>query len=133
MIFRPVTGQDLGRLMPLLAPDPASVLTAGTYQTRCGNREYRPEWTWIAEEHAGEPPAAAAVWWGDPRGSRPSALDGLFVRASVAADDRVALAAGLLTAAHREFAAAGTLRLPAFHVFLPGDWQHRPDVVAALA
>jgi RimJ/RimL family protein N-acetyltransferase len=145
MIFRPARSRDLERVMALMIPDPASVVTAGAYRIRNRHREYRPAWTWLAENEVadngtadnggqgpGAPPLAAAVWWGDPRDSRPGALDGLWVREPVADRERPGLAAGLLNAAHQAYERAGAQEPPAFHVFLPGDWRDRPDAVAAL-
>jgi RimJ/RimL family protein N-acetyltransferase len=133
VIFRPAAGSDLERLVALLGPDPAGGLTADQYRVRSRNREYRPEWTWVAQESAGDPPAAVAVWWGDPRESRPAALDGLFVREPAGGAGRAGLAAGLLAAAHAAYARAGAQRPPDYHVLLPADWRDRPDAVAALA
>jgi len=136
MIFRPATGPDLAGLMPLLIPDPASPLTAGQYRSRSRNHEYRLEWTWLAQEDAAAPPTAAAVFWGDPRATFPAALDGMFLREPGPRGGRAGLAglaAELLTAAHRAFAAAGADQPPAYHLFLPADWHDRPDVAAALA
>jgi ribosomal protein S18 acetylase RimI-like enzyme len=133
MIFRPVTVPDLAGLMPLLVPDPASPLTARQFRTGIGRHEYRPEWTWIAQEDAAARPAGAAVFWGDPLAARPAALDGLFLGEPGSRGDRAGLAAGLLTAAFRAFAAAGAEQPPAYHLFLPADWHERPDVAAALA
>jgi RimJ/RimL family protein N-acetyltransferase len=133
VIFRPAADPDLDRLMSWLVPDPASTLTADQYKIRSGNREYRPEWTWVAEESAGDPPVAVAVWWGSPGESQPAAIDGLFVRESVGSADRAGLAAGLLAAAHEAYGRAGAEQLPEYHVFLPGDWHDWPDAVAALA
>ena len=135
MYFRPVEGSD-ERFMPLLGPDPASILTAGQYGQRRASREYRPEWTWTAAETAdadAAPPLAVAVWWGDPRAALPGALDGIFVQEQVEPASRTALAAELLGAAHRSFAAAGAEEPPAYHVFLPSDWHERADVLAALS
>jgi RimJ/RimL family protein N-acetyltransferase len=191
VIFRPAGQSDLERVIPLIVPDPASSLTAARFTAKLASREYRPEWTWIAEASAAGavgPPLAAGVWWGDPRDSRPSALDGLFVPeppapstvadpaaaagpggapgpatvagpgtaggpggapgpATVAgpgtaagpplvpgpADRRATIAAGLLSAAHEAYARAGAGEPPPYHIFLPGDWRDRPDVVTALA
>jgi RimJ/RimL family protein N-acetyltransferase len=149
MIFRDAGGRDLDRVMTLMVADPASVLTPRTYRFRSRNREYRPAWTWLAEESTAgdrrdqadqadpreprEPPLAAAVWWGDPRESRPAALDGLWVREPVPERDRAGLAARLLDAAHGAYARAGAEEPPAYHIFLTGDWRDRPDAVAALA
>jgi RimJ/RimL family protein N-acetyltransferase len=139
MIFRHADGWDLDRVMALMVPDPASVLTPGTYRIRSRNREYRPAWTWLADEDTvadpRQPPLAAAVWWGDPRESRPAALDGLWVRENAGGHDhdQAGLAARLLDAAHDEYARDGAEEPPPFHIFLTGDWRDRPGAVAALA
>ena len=132
--------------MALMVPDPASGPSAGTYQLRSLSRQYRPEWTWLAEEHdergkhdrRDDPPLAAALWWGEPGASGPSALDGIWVQAAVATPDRAPIAAGLIAHAHRAYAEAATggeasYEPPRYHIFLPGDWRDRPDAVAALA
>lgn len=151
MIFRPVERSDLERLKPLLVSDPASALIADRFLVRFEAGEYRPAWTWIAEESPDAEPAAAVIWWGTAQENLPAALDGLFAgdvpgsgqMAAAAgagaaadawaagADDRVALAADLLTAAHQAFADAGPDRPPDFHIFLPPDWRDRQDVTAA--
>jgi RimJ/RimL family protein N-acetyltransferase len=134
VIFRSIDGAELQSVVPFIVADPASPLTAARFMTRVDRREYRPEWTWIAEETAGGAPLAVAVWWGEPRDSRPSALDAVLVPGPPGQDaDRSGIATALLTAAHAAYAAAGVTEPPAFHLFLPGDWQARPDVVAALA
>ncbi|HEX5191144.1 MAG TPA: GNAT family N-acetyltransferase [Streptosporangiaceae bacterium] len=143
MIFRPVEPSGLSRLRPLLAPDPASALSARQFEARLESGEYRAAWTWIAEESPGAMPAAAAIWWGTAREELPAALDGLFARpdpsgsgrdtgGAVRAGSRTALAADLLTAAHEAFAEAGLARPPDFHILLPPDWRDRPDVTASL-
>jgi RimJ/RimL family protein N-acetyltransferase len=137
VIFRSATAGDLERVMVLMVPDPASGLTADTYRIRSLSHQYRPEWTWLAEEHDDRharhsPPVAAAVWWGEPREPRPSALDGMWVRESVATADRAQLAGELLTHAHQAYARDGADQPPRYHLFLPGNWRCRPDAVAAL-
>ncbi|MFE7594344.1 hypothetical protein ACFU6K_33560 [Kitasatospora sp. NPDC057512] len=52
MPFRPTTPSDLDRALPLLVADPACDLTADTYRSRLADGEYRPAWTWIAEDDA---------------------------------------------------------------------------------
>jgi ribosomal protein S18 acetylase RimI-like enzyme len=133
VIFRPVGDADLPRVTELIVPDPASTLTAAKFTARLASREYRPEWTWVAEETPAEL-AAAAVWWGEPRDSRPGALDGIFVRDTPGRPGgRAAIAAALLAAAHGAYAEAGGTEPPPYHVFLPSDWRARPDVSACLA
>jgi ribosomal protein S18 acetylase RimI-like enzyme len=146
VIFRSITEPELARVLPLIVPDPASTLTAATYRARFTGRQYRPEWTWIAERSAAGEPLAAGVWWGNPDGGQPYALDGLFAREPLdrldrldpleppdPGTDRIRLVAGLMTAAQQAYAGAGLDEPPAFHVFLPGDWRDRPEVAAALA
>jgi RimJ/RimL family protein N-acetyltransferase len=132
VIFRPATTGDLGRFAPLVVPDPASALTIATYGTRAAHRECRPEWTWIAEAADGDGPVlAAGIWWGWPGAGTPATLDALYAHDSVSREDRPVVAGELIAAAHRAFAAADGAT-PDYHLFLPGDWRGRHDVVTAL-
>jgi len=134
MIFRAAAESDLERVTPLLVPDLAGTVGPGLFRRRLASREYRPGWTWIAQEAAGAPPLAVAFWWGDPREVRlPAALDGLFVGPAIEPAGRTEFAAALLTAAHLAFERAGAARPADYHLALPVGWRHRPDVLAALA
>jgi hypothetical protein len=124
VIFRPVERSDLDRLNPLLVPDPASALIADGFLVRFEAGEYRPAWTWIAEE---SPDAELAAGARAAAGARTGAG-----APAAAADDRVALATDLLTAAHQAYADAGLDRPPDFHILLPPYWRDRQDVTAAL-
>ncbi|MGW1177343.1 GNAT family N-acetyltransferase [Kitasatospora sp. NPDC002543] len=134
MIVRPTLPSELDRVLPLIVPDQATRLTADDYRTRLADGEYRPAWTWVAEDAPDGAPLALAVWWGDPDDELPGALDGVFVHPSVGSDaDRTDLAAELLTAAHAAYAEAGADAAPEYHLFLPGDWRDHPETVAAVA
>ena len=130
---------ELERLRPLLVADPASPLAAEQFRIRFDSGEYRPEWSWIAEEEPGEDAVALAIWWGTAREKLPAALDGLYVantagsRQAAGADYRVGLVAWLLTAGHETLAAAGLKRPPDFHLLLPADWRNRTDVAGAVS
>ena len=102
-------------------------MTISDYRTRTNKGEYRPEWTWIAEDSAAGPVRAAGIWWGRPEDSAPEALDGLFTDTALAREERAAVAGALIVAAHSAFAAT-----PAFHLMLPADWRSRRDVVSAV-
>jgi RimJ/RimL family protein N-acetyltransferase len=122
---------DLARFAPLVVADPASALTIASYQARAAHGEYRPEWTWIAEADSDGPVLAAGIWWGHSGAAAPATLDAVYTHDSVSRDDRPVVAGELIAAAHRAFAAAGGAT-PDFHLFLPGDWRGRHDVVTAL-
>ncbi|NUR26654.1 MAG: GNAT family N-acetyltransferase [Catenulispora sp.] len=150
---------DLDAVLPLFVRSPANAVSAESYLEKLAETQYRPEWTWIAVDDATGRPVAAAVWWGSPNETQAGALDGILVDASVSDanasdvtasdakadvdadattstsdDERVELAAAVLTAGHEAFAAAGAnKRPPEYHVFVPGDWRDRPEVVADLA
>jgi RimJ/RimL family protein N-acetyltransferase len=133
--FRPSTPADLGRILPLIRPDAASSLTAQRYRAYLDGGQYSHDRTWIAvdrgREDADDEVLAVAVWWADPKATGSGALDAVYVHESLSArgEERVTLAAGLLSAAHRAFADEyGQTEPPRFHVFVPADWRDRPDV-----
>lgn len=129
MTYRPATTDDVPRVLALFGPDPASALTVGTFRERLSTGEYRPEWTWLAEAGTGDDGVeAAGVWWGD---TAPNGLDALLARPGLPRDRRIAVAGGLMAAAHRSFDPNRTL--PAFQVQLPVDWRERREVTAALS
>ena len=135
IVFRPSTEADLGRILPLIRRDGACPLTADGYVAHLDDGQYRRGWTWIAEESGGDV-LAVAVWWASPKDSEPASLEAFYVHESLGVDDeeRVALAASLLGAAHQAFADEfGLSEPPAYHVFVPGDWREQPDVVSALS
>lgn len=130
MLFRPTTASDLDRFLPLIVADAAGGITADTYTARISTGEYRLARTWIEEDAPGAVPSVLAVWWGAPDADLPGALDGLFVHDSIrSADERTALASGLLATAHAAFAEAGVDTAPDYRLTLPGDWRARPDSV----
>lgn len=125
LTIRSAADRDPNRFLPLIRRSPASKLSAERYLENRASRQYRPEWTWIAED-CGEI-LGVAVWWGSPNDEAPGALDAIGIAPSVGDDDRVDLGAQILRAAHAAYADK-----PAFHFFLPGDWREQADVVADL-
>jgi RimJ/RimL family protein N-acetyltransferase len=122
VLFRSVVEAELDRVAALFEPDPVCWLDGDKFGAELAAGQYRPEWVWIAED-AGTP-VASAVWWSRAGEAKPVSLDHLWVAESVG--DRVAVAAGLLGAAHRAFGAT-----PEFHLRLPVGWRDQPDAVAA--
>ncbi|HEY3503428.1 MAG TPA: GNAT family N-acetyltransferase [Actinocatenispora sp.] len=130
MLFRPVAQADLDRALSVPAGEPVWCLPADQYRAELDLHRYRPEWTWVAED--GDRLLARAVWWGQADSTYPLALDCLRTDDRVA--DRAALAADLLSAAHRAFLRTGAPRPPSYNVMrLPGAWRDAPATAAAVA
>ncbi|GAA4215933.1 GNAT family N-acetyltransferase [Actinocatenispora rupis] len=130
MLFRPTAAAELDRVSALFSTgDPVNWVDAARYRSDFADRQYRPEWTWVAEER-GEL-LALAVWWSQPTNDTPTTLDHLYVSDRVA--DRAGVAAGLLTAAHEAYAAAGASTPPEYQLRLPNEWRRRDPVQAEMA
>ncbi|WP_405711087.1 GNAT family N-acetyltransferase [Streptomyces xanthophaeus] len=127
MRFRPATADpaDLDRAAAYPADGPVAALTAEKIREELAAGQFRPEWTWFAEDEDGEV-LARALWWGRADSERPVALDCLQVRGD--APDPAGVAAGLLAAGHAAFGAR-----PLYNLSLPRDWQTSPDLAAAVA
>ncbi|MEU6758271.1 GNAT family N-acetyltransferase [Streptomyces sp. NPDC046685] len=127
MIFRAATAApaDIDRALAYPADGPVAALTAEKVREELAGNQFRPEWTWFAEDADGEV-LARALWWGRADSERPIALDCLQVRASVA--DPAAVAAGLLAAGHAAFG-----NLPDYNISLPRGWRDEPELAAAVA
>ncbi|MGW7450463.1 GNAT family N-acetyltransferase [Streptomyces sp. NPDC054787] len=127
MIFRPATADpaDIDRALAYPADGPVAALTAEKVREELAGNQFRPEWTWFAEDADGEV-LARALWWGRADSERPIALDCLQVRASVT--DPAAVAAGLLAAGHAAFG-----NLPDYNISLPRGWRDEPELAAAVA
>ncbi|MEU9298974.1 GNAT family N-acetyltransferase [Streptomyces sp. NPDC048269] len=127
MFFRAATADptDLDRAVAYPADGPVPALTAEKIREELAAGQFRPEWTWFAEDEDGEV-LARALWWGRADSERPIALDCLQVRASVA--DPAAVAAGLLAAGHAAFGA-----LPLYNLSLPRGWRTDPALTEAVS
>jgi GNAT superfamily N-acetyltransferase len=128
MLLRPATEDDIEQVLACAPAGPPGSVPADRYRARLAAGNYRPEWTWIAEE-AGQV-RARACWWGPADGDHPLALDGVDVHESV--PGRAALAARLLAAGHAAFRARGTPRPPRFEILLPNGWRADPAVARSL-
>jgi RimJ/RimL family protein N-acetyltransferase len=128
MLLRPITGGDLRRVLAATPAGAIGSVSADCYRAGLADRQYRPEWTWVAEED-GEI-LARAIWWGFSDAEHPMALDGVDVRTSVLG--RAGLAARLLAAGHQAFRTAGAPRPPEFDLDLPNGWRTDPAVIRSL-
>ncbi|MFI6597661.1 GNAT family N-acetyltransferase [Nonomuraea sp. NPDC050536] len=125
MLFRSTVEADLDRLLGCVIDEPVSWSHPDRLLTFLEDGQYRHDRIWIAEDEDEDKILARAVWWAFPGAAKPLALDCLYVHPSV--EDRVGLAAELLTRAHEAFGDA-----PDYHVFLRNGWRDDPRAVAAV-
>lgn len=133
-VFRAALKADLESIRGLIHLDEVTSLTAQGFDRSLASRHYRLEWTWIAEDDDTGDLLAVAIWWGAALGLTPGSLDALYVHESVGhGEPRTALAAELLKAAHRAYAAdPGLIEPPPYHVFVPSDWRDQPELISDL-
>jgi RimJ/RimL family protein N-acetyltransferase len=130
LLFHAVAESDLDRVLSVPVSEPLWRVTADEYRRELAKRQYRPEWTWVAEDEGRV--LARAVWWGQVDSTHPLALDCLLTDDTVT--DRAELACELLAAAHRAFLDAGARQLPDYNILkLPGGWRDTPATAAAVA
>ena len=128
MRIRPTTDADLARVLACPVTDPVGLVPPGRYRDELARHQYRPEWTWIAEE-AGRI-LARAVWWGFGHAAHPVALDCVYADDSL--PGRVALAAELIAAGQQALRPPHGAVPPRYEIGLPVGWRSDPAVAAAL-
>lgn len=127
MLIRPTTEADLDRILAWRVTEPVGVIPADRYRENLDRHQYRPEWTWIAED--GGRILARAIWWGFGDAAYPLALDCVSVDGSV--PGRVALAARLIAAGQQALRKPGRSVPPSFEINLPTGWRSDPAVAGA--
>ncbi|MEW1956061.1 GNAT family N-acetyltransferase [Kineococcus sp. NPDC059986] len=130
MHLRPATTDDLGALLAFPLDPHLAGVEPDRLQEEVQAGRMRWSWTWLAEEEDGTV-VGRALWWGRPDGTTPLTLDCLHVLDRV--EDRPALAAGLLRAAHSAFATADATRPPEYQLTLPPHWRASPATVEAVS
>ena len=113
---------------PARSPIRSALVPPGRYRDELARHQYRPEWTWIAEE-AGRI-LARAVWWGFGHAAHPVALDCVYADDSL--PGRVALAAELIAAGQQALRPPHGAVPPRYEIGLPVGWRSDPAVAAAL-
>jgi RimJ/RimL family protein N-acetyltransferase len=133
VLIRPTTDADLDRILAWPDTGPIGAIPADRYQDELDRHQYRPEWTWIAEDEGRI--VARAIWWGFGDADYPLVLD------CVSADDalpaggsvagRAAVAARLITAGQQALRRPGPSVAPGFEINLPTGWRSDPAVTEA--
>ena len=99
MLIRPTTDADLDRILAWPVTEPVGVVPADRYRDEAARHQYRPEWTWIAEDEGRI--LARAIWWGFGDAATPLVLDCVSASASLppgGGAGRAAVAARLIAA-----------------------------------
>ena len=115
MRIRPTTDADLPRVLACPVSDAVGLIPPGRYRGGLACHQYRPEWTWIAED-AGRI-LARAVWWGFGHAAHPVALDCVYADGSL--PGRVALAARVIAAGQQALRPPGAGVAPRYEIGLP--------------
>lgn len=124
--FRATTEDDREALLAFSTSEPVAWIGPDRYRAESGTDNYRPGWSWLAVRDGR--PVAQALWWGGADAEVPSTLDDLLVAPDVPEDERVAIAAGLITAGTAAFGAR-----PEWIVDVAVDWHDDPDALAAVS
>jgi GNAT superfamily N-acetyltransferase len=127
--IRPTTTADLDRVLACPLTEPVGLVPAGRYRDELARHQFRPEWTWIAED--GGRILARAIWWGFGDSAYPLALDCVYAGESLTG--RTALAAELIAAGQHALSPPGGGIGPRYEITLPTGWRSDPEVVAAFA
>jgi GNAT superfamily N-acetyltransferase len=125
--IRPTTAADLDRVLACPVTEPVGLVPADRYRAELARHQYRPEWTWIAEDSGRI--LARAIWWGFGDSACPLTLDCVYAGESVTG--RAALAADLIAAGQHALRPPGGGIAPRYEITLPTGWRSAPDVVAA--
>jgi RimJ/RimL family protein N-acetyltransferase len=137
VIIRPTTDADRDRILACPVNEPAGLIPPDRYRDELARHQYRPEWTWIAEDAGCI--LARATWWGFGDGAYPIALDCVYAGGPLAgstatgrtATGRVALAAELIAAGQRALRPPDRAVPPRYEIALPMGWRSDPAVMAA--
>ncbi|MGN7192122.1 GNAT family N-acetyltransferase [Curtobacterium sp. MCBA15_004] len=123
--IRRATPDDVPALTRWTSDDPVARIDADrlTAELRTGN--YRPEWSWLAEQHGR--PVGRALWWGRSDGDRPVTLDCLST--STGGPAAVEIGAALVRAGLDAFGAGAPLE---FIVDAAPTWASDPAAVEAV-
>lgn len=123
MQFRPAVESDLDRVLSFGSNDPLRWPETERHRSGIADGSWRLSNTWLALD--GDTLLAMARFWAPSETDAPAAMDGLYTDES--APDRGALAAELLTHAHKELG-----KKPDYHMFLTPGWRDDAPVAAAV-
>lgn len=122
---RRATSDDVPLLTDWTSVEPVAWIDADRLTEELGTGNYRPEWSWIAEQ-AGQP-VGRALWWGRTGAERPATLDCLTTTARGPAAAEIG--AALVRAGLDAFGAGTPLE---YNVDVAPIWTGDPAAVEAV-
>ena len=138
MLIRPTTEADLDRILAWPVAEPVGVVPADRYREELDRHQYRPEWTWIAEDEGRI--LARAIWWGFADSAYPLVLDCVSAGASLltgspltAGGSVPVLAARLIAAGQQALRRPDPSVAPGYEINLPAGWRSDPAAARAFA
>lgn len=123
--IRRATLDDVPLLQAWSCDEPVAWIDPERLTAELASRNYRPEWSWIAEQDGR--PMARALWWGQADANRPATLDCLTTTVEVAEPERVG--AALIRAGLDAFGAGPALE---FNVDVSPAWADDAASVEAV-
>ncbi|MFF1821840.1 GNAT family N-acetyltransferase [Kribbella sp. NPDC058245] len=126
MSIRNTVEADLGTIRTLIEQQPTvNTVTLERYNEYLEIGYYRHDWSWVVEEDGAI--QALVIWWGSFDQDQPYSIDGLYF---VGDGDPVPTWTALIK--HVLQARPAEAEQPEYHLFLAGDWESDPAVVAAV-
>jgi len=128
VVFRSISHSDVDSVASVEAWEPVGFIDSDRFRAEYAERQYRDEWTWIAEREGRI--VARALWWGRPDSALPISLDCLW--ADTNEDDPAGRCAGLISTALAQLHADGLVQVPDYNLDLAPDWTDDAAAVAAV-
>jgi ribosomal protein S18 acetylase RimI-like enzyme len=116
---------DVPALRAWASDEPVAWIDASRFAVELSSRNYRPEWSWIAEQDGRQ--IGRALWWGKSTEDRPFTLDCLLT--SVAGGEAAKVGTALVRAGLESF---GPGRALEFNVDVAPAWAEDPGAVEAV-
>jgi RimJ/RimL family protein N-acetyltransferase len=125
LLIRRCRRGDVPLLTAWTSADPVAWVEGQALTDELATGNYRPEWSWIAEQHG--QPVGRALWWGRAGMDMPATLDCLTVSPVISAPEDVGTA--LVRAGLDAFSSRSDLE---FNVDVAVSWASDPDAVEAV-
>lgn len=125
LLIRRTSLDDVPLLTAWTSEDPVAWIDGTRLTDELATSNYRPEWSWIAEQDGR--PVGRALWWGNADADRPATLDCLTTSPGAHMPEDVGIA--LVRAGLDAFTAGAPLE---FNVDVSPTWADDPAAIEAV-